>query len=153
MRFQELISILQAAIGPVILISGAGLLLLSMTNRFGRVIDRSRLLIEAIHRAPEEEHPLLLAQVKIFARRARLLRSAIGLATLSLLIVAILVIVLFVAALLQVELAALGAALFIACMLALIGSLVLFLQDIQLSLVALKLELGALPDGVVPKKR
>jgi hypothetical protein len=38
-------------------------------------------------------------------------------------------------------------------MLALIGSLVLFLQDIQLSLVALKLELGALPDGVVPKKR
>jgi hypothetical protein len=31
----ELIPILQIAIGPVILISGVGLLLLSMTNRLG----------------------------------------------------------------------------------------------------------------------
>jgi hypothetical protein len=40
----ELIPVLQMAIGPVILISGVGLLLLSMTNRLGRVIDRARLL-------------------------------------------------------------------------------------------------------------
>jgi len=36
----ELIPVLQVAIGPVVLISGIGLLILSMTNRFGRVIDR-----------------------------------------------------------------------------------------------------------------
>ena len=41
---KELIPLLQTAIGPVILISGVGLLLLSMTNRFGRIIDRSRIL-------------------------------------------------------------------------------------------------------------
>ena len=40
----ELIPILQIAIGPVILISGVGLLLLSMTNRLGRAIDRARIL-------------------------------------------------------------------------------------------------------------
>ena len=33
---------LQVAIGPVILISGVGLLLLTMTNRLGRAIDRAR---------------------------------------------------------------------------------------------------------------
>ena len=35
----ELIPVLQVAIGPVILISGVGLLLLTLTNRFGRIID------------------------------------------------------------------------------------------------------------------
>ena len=44
MRLIDLVPILQMAVGPVILISGVGLLLLSMTNRLGRVIDRSRLL-------------------------------------------------------------------------------------------------------------
>ena len=38
----DIASILQLAICPVILISGVGLLLLTMTNRFGRVIDREK---------------------------------------------------------------------------------------------------------------
>ena len=37
----QLIPILQLAIGPVILISGVGLLLLTLTNRFGRLVDRA----------------------------------------------------------------------------------------------------------------
>lgn len=37
--FQELIPVLQTAIGPVILSSGVGLLLLSMANRLSRVIE------------------------------------------------------------------------------------------------------------------
>lgn len=36
----ELVPILQLAVGPVILISGVGLLLLTLTNRFGRMLDR-----------------------------------------------------------------------------------------------------------------
>lgn len=40
----ELVPVLQVSIGPVILISGVGLLILSMTNRLGRVIDRGRIL-------------------------------------------------------------------------------------------------------------
>jgi len=42
----ELIPVLQVAIGPVILISGIGLLLLGMTNRYGRTIDRARELAQ-----------------------------------------------------------------------------------------------------------
>jgi hypothetical protein len=48
MSLTDLITTLQLSIGPVILISGVGLILLSMTNRLARVIDRSRLLSQDI---------------------------------------------------------------------------------------------------------
>jgi len=143
MRFSELLTILQMAIGSVILISGIGLLLLSMTNRFGRVIDRSRQLADAARDAPQQRDQRLLAQLEILARRAGLLRLAISFATLSVLLAAILVICLFITALLHLEVVVLIAALFIICMLSLIISLLLFLQDINLSLAALRLDVGA----------
>src|ERR1051326_453536 len=142
MRLSELLTILQMAIGPVILISGIGLLLLSMTNRFGRVIDRSRQLADAARDASQQRDQRLLAQLEILARRAGLLRLAISFATLSVLLAAILVICLFITALLHLEVVVLIATLFILCMLSLIISLLLFLQDINLSLVALRLDVG-----------
>lgn len=142
MQATELTPILQAAVGPVILISGVGLLLLSMTNRFGRVADRSRQLGEALRNAPPAERERLGLQLKILIRRARLLRLAITFATLSVLQAAVLVIALFLMAFLQVEAVLLGAILFIACLLSLIVSLVAFLQDINISMSALKLELA-----------
>jgi len=142
MRFNELVSILQAAVSPVILISGVGLLILSMTNRFGRVADRSRQLGDALRHAPEPERKRLESQLEILLRRARLLRSAITFATLSVLVAALLVIALFVTAILHVEAVLVSAILFIACLVSLIISLAAFLQDINLSLGALKLELG-----------
>jgi hypothetical protein len=57
MRLHELVPTIQLAIGPVILVSGVGLLLLSMTNRFGRVIDRSRQLSEAVRQSNSEAGP------------------------------------------------------------------------------------------------
>jgi Protein of unknown function (DUF2721) len=51
----ELIPVLQVAIGPVILISGVGLLLLTLTNRYGRTIDRSRLLVGELRECSEED--------------------------------------------------------------------------------------------------
>jgi hypothetical protein len=141
MQINELIPILQVAIGPVILISGIGLLLLSMTNRFGRVTDRSRLLNEALRKANAVERERILSQIQIFSDRGRLIRMSISLAVLSILLAAILVIAIFLTALLRVEAAVLLAGLFIACMATLIGSLVLFLRDINMSMAALQLEL------------
>ena len=81
-------------------------------------------------------------QLAILVRRARLLRWAISFATLSVLVAATLVIALFLAAFLHVEVVLLSAILFIACLVLLIISLLAFLQDINLSLAALELELG-----------
>jgi hypothetical protein len=57
LTLQQLIPVIQMAVGPVILISGVGLLLLSMTNRFGRIVDRSRILARELPQAgaPERE--------------------------------------------------------------------------------------------------
>ncbi len=142
MRLIDLVPILQVAVGPVILVSGVGLLLLSMTNRLGRVIDRSRLLAEAVRKAGGQDRSRFLSQLKVLSRRARLVRLAIILASLSVLLAAVLIIALFLAALLRWEIGMLVVILFVGCMAALIGSVSVFIADINLSLSALSLEVG-----------
>ena len=132
---------LQVAIGPVILISGVGLLLLTMTNRLGRAIDHARQLKGELPERTEQDRQQVLAQVAIIYRRARVIRLSITLAALSALLASALIIVLFVTALLHSEQAMLVSIIFIACMASLFASLVAFIRDINLSLHALKLEL------------
>jgi hypothetical protein len=141
MRFTELVSILQASVSPVILISGVGLLILSITNRFGRVVDRARQMGAALREAPEPERTRIDAQLKILFRRAQLLRAAVSFSAVSVLMAAVLVIALFLASFLRVEVVTLGAVLFVACLVSLIVSLLYFLQDLNVSLVALRVEL------------
>ncbi|GAH39646.1 unnamed protein product, partial [marine sediment metagenome] len=130
-------------IGPVILISGIGLLLLTMTNRLGRAIDRARILVGTLPNTTETRRDKIAAQLQILWRRARLIRLAIALASVSALAAAILIIVLFLTALWQIETSWIIVILFIVCMMCLIGSLALFIHDINQSLAALKLELEA----------
>jgi len=137
----ELIPVLQTAIGPVILISGVGLLLLTMTNRLGRVIDRARILASQVNQADETTRQNKGAQLVILWRRARLIRLSITLTAFSALFAAILVVVLFMTAILRVESAWLIGGLFILDMASLIGALIYFLQDINLSLEAVKIEI------------
>ena len=139
---KELIPVLQVAIGPVILISGVGLLLLTLTNRYGRTIDRSRLLVRELRELAGDDRERLEGQIAILYRRARLIRLSILLAGVSALLASLLIIVLFLTALWKLEVGLLISLLFIACMVSLSGSLVAFIRDINLSLGALKLELG-----------
>ncbi len=141
MELNEIIPVLQVAIGPVILISGVGLLLLTMTNRLGRAIDRARQLARELPDRSDAERSRLVEQVATIYRRARLLRLTIALAGTSVLLAAVLIIVLFLSALLKRDYGLAISLIFIACMSSLIGSLVAFIYDIHLSLVALRLEL------------
>ena len=142
----NLIPTLQTAIGPAILISGVGLLLLTMTNRLGRAIDRARNLASQLPTVAGGAREKMTAQLHILWRRARLIRLAITLAATSALMAAILVLVLFSTALWQWETAWLVGALFVGCLGCLIVSLMVFIHDINQSLAALRLELGA--DGL-----
>ncbi len=142
MSLDQIGVILPLSIGPVIVISGAGLVLLSMTNRYGRVIDRSRSLSELARRVTGADSDRLQPQLRILTRRARLLRSAIALAALCILFAALLVISLFVLALLDVQAPAVPVVLFVSCMACLIVGLVLFIVDINMSLAALALDIA-----------
>ena len=143
MSVEHLIPILQVSIGPVILISGIGLILLSMTNRFSRIIERSRQLTREL-RLPggHANRASIEGQLTVLVRQARMVRSAIFLAVISVLLASILIILLFLTALLQLESAVLIIVLFIACMASLIASLIIYLRDINVALSAVKLEIG-----------
>ncbi len=137
----QLIPVLQLAIGPVILISGVGLLQLSLTNRLGRLIDRARLLSRDRAAAGAGNTRLIDAQLAIIDRRAGILRRSITLGALTVLLVSLLILVLFVSALLQLESGLLVIALFCSALFALIGSNIYFIREMNLSLEAMHLEI------------
>jgi hypothetical protein len=138
----QLIPVLQTAIAPVILISGVGLLLLSMTNRLGRIIDRARILAAQLQSLQPDSRSGVQAQLSILWKRAQLTRTAITFASMSVLSAAILISVIFFTALWQIEWPWLISGMFILCMLCLIASMIFFIRDISQALAALRLELG-----------
>ncbi|HTB62864.1 MAG TPA: DUF2721 domain-containing protein [Opitutales bacterium] len=149
MPAQDIIPVLQVSVGPVILISGVGLLLLTLTNRLGRAIDRSRQLMGEMRTANDADLRRLLAEVRMLYQRAKIIQGSIALAVLSVLFAAVMIILLFVTALLSWNAVGVVSLLFIGCLLSLIFSLALFLADIRTALHALKLEVA----NAVPEKR
>ncbi|MEC9486625.1 MAG: DUF2721 domain-containing protein [Prosthecochloris sp.] len=140
---EHIVALIQTAIGPVILISGLGLLLLTMTNRLGRIIDRSRALSCDMDRMDAGARARLASEIDILWSRARLIRVAIMSACLSCLSASLLVIVLFLAPLVELDIPLLVTFLFVAAMLCLIVSLIGFLLDVNRTLSALHIELEA----------
>ncbi|HEX7809559.1 MAG TPA: DUF2721 domain-containing protein, partial [Thermoanaerobaculia bacterium] len=68
-HLEAMLPTLQIAVGPVILISGIGLLLLSMTNRLGRVVDRSRELARENRASLQADRERIPSQLAILMRR------------------------------------------------------------------------------------
>lgn len=122
------------AISPVIMISAYGLLLLSMTNRLGRAIDRARSL--AGHSCVNRQF-----QVSILAKRARRIRSAILAISLATFFAALLILVLFLSVFAHVDVKLIVSALFVASLISLIVSLVCLIADVLGSLQAMDAEL------------
>lgn len=141
MLLNDLIGTLQLAIGPVILISGVGLIILSLTNRFGRIVDRTRQLSVEYRNTTGTDSKRILAELKILTIRAKVIRSSNFLAVLSVLFVSILIVGLFGSAIYHLNITHLLITLFILSVISLILSLFLFIYDLDLSLKALWIEL------------
>lgn len=144
MLLRDLVPIIQLSVSPVIVISGIGLVLLSMTNRYGRVIDKAWHHLERVKHVAPEHKPEVLSQIRIVYARCRGLRAAISLACVSMLLIALLIGLLFIFNLLHLEMAIMLGVLFAASMVTLSGSLVYFILDINTSLKVLSLEVEML---------
>ena len=138
----QLVPVLQTSVSPVVLISGVGLLLLTMTNRLGRIVDRTRSLALRVREVEGAEKQQVAAQLGILEDRAHMLRRAITSAGLCVLFAALLVISLFITSLAGVNIPWLIAAFFILSLVSLIVSLIDFLRDVNRSLEATSLEAG-----------
>ena len=149
MLLADLIGTLQLSIGPVILISGVGLIILSLTNRFGRIVDRTRQLSVEYRSSVDIDCERILSELKILTVRAKVIRSSNALAVLSVLLVSIIIIGLFWSTLYNFNMTYLLITLFISSIISLILSLFLFIYDLNLSLKALWIEL---PEILVSKQ-
>jgi hypothetical protein len=138
-NLENLTRVLQASISPVALISGVGLLVLSITNRLGRVMDRLRNVLDQKRSAgAPDKH--LERQVQVLHRRARMLKGSVTAAVVCILFASVLVLLLFTTALLGARIELLVIVLFPLSLLSLIVALVLFLFDMNLSLKAVQEE-------------
>lgn len=145
MPIHVVVQILTASIAPVIVISGVGLLLLSITNRYGRVIDRARLLMRELQDSDPEGADVrhLEDQLRHTHQRARLLRASMVFCSCSIFFVSLTILSLFAEQVFHLALDFVGLPFFALCLISLVISIYYSIRDIVLSLTALELELSS----------
>ncbi len=135
----EIAHSIQLSVAPVFLLSGIGVLLGVLTNRLARVVDRARPLEDLHQAAAPEDVAELTTRLRWLAKRARLMNTAITLSTVSALLVAVVVALLFSSAFIKFNLALPVAGLFIAAMVSLVGALLAFLLEVRIATLTIRI--------------
>lgn len=125
----DLAHTIQLAVAPVFLLTALGTILSVLSARLGRIVDRVRVLttLKVVDAAEERER---VAELSSLAARRRLINLAITAATISALLVCVLIALAFLGFLLNARFSLVIAGLFIAAMTAFIGALLLFLREV-----------------------
>jgi hypothetical protein len=141
----SVVQILTASIAPVIVISGIGLLLLSITNRYGRAIDRARELMRDLDSGDEGSAGVrhLEEQLRHTHQRARLLRGSMIYASVSIFFVTLTILTLFADQVLQLHVDFVALPFFALCLITLVISIYYSIRDITVSLAALEMEMSS----------
>lgn len=123
--------VISISVAPVFLLAGISGLLMVLTNRLGRTIDRSRSLQATLTDQTQPQHKVAIEkEMSSLVNRSRFINLAINLATVSALMVCLVIITLFVGSLSTYNVALVVASLFIFCMALLSASLSCFLVEI-----------------------
>lgn len=134
----DVASAIQLSLAPVFLLNGVGVLLGVLANRLARIVDRARSMEQRLPTAGEEEAAQIHAHLATVSRRARLINRAITLGTVTALLVASSVALLFATAFVSFHLGIAIAAVFIVSMLSLVGALWCFLVEIRIATLSLR---------------
>ncbi|HTB87071.1 MAG TPA: DUF2721 domain-containing protein [Steroidobacteraceae bacterium] len=136
--------LIQVALTPIFLISAIGVTLNVMTSRLARIVDRARIMESELCRPDYQAGGRdLHAALSVLARRARYMNAAITLITLSALLIALVVVMLFVNAFAHWDLAAFIAIMFILSMLAFAAALTSFLIEVRIATTTLQIGIEA----------
>jgi hypothetical protein len=128
----DIAHVIQLAIAPVFLLTAVGTLLNVLASRLGRTVDRRRVLVAALPQLDATLAADARAELVFNERRTRLIYVAISLAVMCALLICLLIAIAFLDALIAADLSQLVAILFMLAMVALIGSLSIFLREIFL---------------------
>jgi CBS domain containing-hemolysin-like protein len=140
----DIAHLIQVALTPIFLISAIGVTLNVLTSRLARIVDRARSMESDLCRPDYEAGGRdLHAALGVLARRARYINSAITLITLSALLIALVVVMLFVNAFAHWELSSFIAIMFILSMLAFAAALTSFLIEVRIATTTLQIGIEA----------
>ena len=132
-HFTDITNAIQLAIAPVFLLTAIAGIINALINRLARAVDRRR-QVETLLEAPETAgRETLSFELEILARRIILTIRSIALAVFSALLVCVLIGTAFAAAFTSLDLSRAVAMLFIAAVIALVASLVLFMREVFLA--------------------
>ncbi|MBL8300101.1 MAG: DUF2721 domain-containing protein [Rhodanobacteraceae bacterium] len=135
----EIAHVIQLAVAPVFLLTGVGTLLSVLTNRLARVVDRARRQEDKLEHLSPERQREMLDELRKLSRRARLMNWSISLVTACALLVASVIVVLFGGALYTIDVSLPAATLFVLGLICLIAGLLIFLREIYLATIHLRL--------------
>jgi len=138
--FGDITHAIQLAVAPVFLLAGVNTLLAVLTNRLSRSVDRRRVLAhvlaQADHGLEQELAASASGELRTIERRIRLIYVSILLDVSCTLLICVLIALAFIDAVVAWNFSRSIAALFVLAMLALIGSLSVFLREIFLAVNA-----------------
>ena len=140
-QIQEIGEVVRTAVAPVFLLSGVGVTLTMLTSRLARVVDRARVLEQKERDTHLNDMHVLGGALRTLEHRARLLGRAIALCTICALLVSMVVVTLFLGAFVSFHVSLIIATLFIVAMLSFIGGLLMFLREVFVATVALRIGL------------
>ena len=147
MTLSHATSVLQLAVSPAIIISACGLLILSMSNRLGRAIDRARLLTRERAAESDMRKKNIDQQMDILIHRCGLIRSSILSCSICILLTAILILALFILTSAEVDAGLIVAVIFCGSIVSLAVALVFFTCDVFLALKAMETEISGERDA------
>ena len=130
---------IQLAVAPVFLLTGVAGILGVLTNRLGRIIDRSRALQSRLPHVVEVEYERVREELITLGQRAQLINWSIRLCTLCALLVCSVIAALFLSSFIAFNLRLPVAVMFVLAMLSLIVALLNFLREIYLATVRIRL--------------
>jgi hypothetical protein len=125
--------VIQLAIAPVFLLTAVGTILNVLTGRLARAVDRRRVLTAELPRLDAALAEVAQQELDFQHRRIRLVYVAIGLSVACALLVCLLISIAFVDAFVAWDLGKLVTALFVLALVALTGSLAVFMREIFLA--------------------
>jgi hypothetical protein len=135
----QMADVIRMSLAPVFLISGVSALLAVLANRLNRIVDRARIMEKSLKDAKAEEIARLHDQLAILSRRATYIYISIALGVACALLVCVVIATVFASLILKINITFVVALLFIAAMLILIGSLVMFLREVFLATASLRI--------------
>lgn len=134
--------VIQLSVAPVFLLSAIGSLLIVLTNRLARVIDRARLLEVRLGESEAAAAPTgepsrpdtalgrIESELATLSLRARLIHRSITLCIVTAVLVCSVIVALFLGAFVEADVSAMAALLFVGAMFSFLGGLLTLMREL-----------------------